>query len=464
MKKIYLLFLLISLSDTLLAQSCGSINFTTQTSIDTYAATHPGCAVIFGNVSISGDDITNLAGLNGLIAITGTLDIKANPMLTSLSGLSNVSQIGQSVNIESNPLITSLDGLGNLFNIGGSLRIVFNNGLQNISALSKIKTVNGFLSIGANPLLTSLSGLENLTNIIGEVSIAQNTVLTNVDALSALTSIQGYLFISENPALVNLTGLINLRSLGNQNYVSIINNNSLTSLSGLDKINPSEISALTIINSIALSYCGVESVCKFVLTNPTFYNITSNATGCNSIQEIKQTAYCISLPVTLINFQGKNTPEGNSLTWQTTSETTNYGFDIERSLNAKTFMKAGFVEGNGDTNETKSYSFTDVITEPLVYYRLKQIDFDQKFSYSRIIIIKVKDKDALTTVYPNPADNQLYVEIANRNQPYQLVNEQGIILQKASSIPSKPLETGKLPNGVYILKIGEESHKVLITR
>ena len=131
-------------------------------------------------------------------------------------------------------------------------------------------------------------------------------------------------------------------------------------------------------------------------------------------------------------------------------------------MNAKAFVKAGFVKGNGDTNETKSYSFTDAISEPIVYYRLKQIDFDQKFSYSRIIIIKEKDKDALTKVYPNPVDNQLHIEIMNRNQPYQLVNEQGITLQKASSIPSKPLDTSKLPNGIYILKINKKSHKVLI--
>lgn len=460
--------MLLSICNSLKAQTCAiSLTFSSQADIDNFAVNNPGCTSIDGDVLISGRDILNLDGLSSITNISGFLLINDNLFLNSLAGLSAVTHVGGEINIEMNSSLPNLTGLENLSSIGSSLRIVSNLSLVNISALGKITSVNGFLSVGANPYVASLSGLENITTINGPISIALNNRLKDMDGLSGLTSINGYIFIIGNRSLISLTGLTSLTSLFSKGspsiYITISENNALTTLSGLDNIDTSPVGYLKLENSTMLSYCGVKSICNF-LSRPNTNLIRGNATGCNNQVEISSTAYCMELPVTLINFQGKNTPEGNTLTWQTTSETINYGFEIERSLNAKTFVKAGFIEGNGDTNETKSYSFTDIITEPVVYYRLKQIDFDQKFSYSRIIIIKGKDKEALTKIYPNPADKQLFIETNNKNQSYQLVNEQGIILEKASSIPPKPLDIGKLANGVYILNIGKESHKVLIAR
>lgn len=469
MKKILLLTMLLSICNFLKAQTCAiSPTFSSQADIDNFAVNNPGCTSIDGDVMISGGDIKNLSGLSAITSISGFLIINNNLLLNDLSGLSGITHVGGEINIEGNSSLPNLSGMENLSSLGSSLRIVSNAGLRNISALTKITFINGFLSIGANPGLTSLSGLENLKTINGPVSISLNNRLKDLDALSGLTSINGYLFMIGNQSLVSLTGLMNLTTLftsGNPAiYITINDNKVLTTLSGLDNIDSSPVGYILLGNSGQLSYCGVKSICKFLSRPFNNNSIGGNATGCNSADEVKASAYCVSLPVTLINFQGKNTPEGNVLTWQTTSETTNYGFEIERSLNAKTFVKAGFIEGNGDTNETKSYSYLDVITEPVIYYRLKQIDFDQTYSYSRIIIVKGKDQEALTKIYPNPADKQIFIETDNKNQPYQLINEQGLILQKASSIPSKPLDTGKLANGVYILNIGKESHKVLIAR
>lgn len=468
MKKILLLVMLLSICSFLKAQPCAiSLTFSTLADVDNFSVNNPGCTSIGGNVLISGNDILNLDGLASITSITGSLLIDQNQILRSLSGLSNITNIGGEINIELNPRLPNLSGLENLSSIGSSLRIVANAALRNVDALNKITVVNGFLSIGANPALLNILGLSNLKTINGPVSIALNSILRNLDGLSSLTSIDGYLFIRYNSYLMNIKGLTNLTQmttiLSQGRYVDISDNDILTTLSGLDNIDTEFLYYIQLANSGLLSYCGIKSICKFISDGRPLI-VSENTTGCNSVAEISASAYCMELPVTLVNFHGKNTLEGNILIWQTTSETTNYGFEIERSLNAKTFGKAGFVEGNGDTNETKSYSFTDVITEPVVYYRLKKIDFDQKFSYSRIIIIKGKDKEALTKIYPNPADKQLFIETNNKNQPYQLVNERGVILQKASSIPSKPLDTGKLPNGMYILNIGKESHKVLIAR
>jgi len=66
------------------------ITFSTQAQIDNFQTNYPGCTEIEGNVTIHGNDITNLNGLNVLTSIGGYLDISGNGALTSLSGLDNI--------------------------------------------------------------------------------------------------------------------------------------------------------------------------------------------------------------------------------------------------------------------------------------------------------------------------------------------------------------------------------------
>jgi len=112
------------------------------------------------------------------------------------------------------------------------------------------------------------------------------------------------------------------------------------------------------------------------------------------------------VPVELIAFTAKR--EGNSvmLRWTTATETNNSGFDIERKSSGSSWSKIGFVKGNGTTSEKINYSFTD--KNPLSgssVYRLKQIDFDGTFEYSKEVFVGkavVVNEFALQQNYPNP--------------------------------------------------------------
>ena len=66
------------------------------------------------------------------------------------------------------------------------------------------------------------------------------------------------------------------------------------------------------------------------------------------------------------------------LKFGTATEVSNYGFEIQRAQNNLNFQIIGFVEGNGNSNSPKHYTFSDSLVEMtgIVYYRLKQIDFD----------------------------------------------------------------------------------------
>lgn len=111
------------------------------------------------------------------------------------------------------------------------------------------------------------------------------------------------------------------------------------------------------------------------------------------------------LPVELLDFQAKATPEGEAyLSWATASERNNHYFAIERSSDAEHWSAIAQVAGSGNSDNLKSYSFTDKY--PLYghsYYRLKQVDFDGQYEYSPIIAFYTEVAFPFqVTMGPNP--------------------------------------------------------------
>ncbi len=113
----------------------------------------------------------------------------------------------------------------------------------------------------------------------------------------------------------------------------------------------------------------------------------------------------IPLPVELVSFTAKVVSGNVILNWTTETEVRNYGFDVERSGSNKIWQKIGFVEGSGNSNSNKDYSFTDSrLTSGLeYYYRLKQIDTDGQYEYSNEVSVTLSiDSYSLYQNYPNP--------------------------------------------------------------
>ncbi|NWF90334.1 MAG: T9SS type A sorting domain-containing protein [Ignavibacteriaceae bacterium] len=117
------------------------------------------------------------------------------------------------------------------------------------------------------------------------------------------------------------------------------------------------------------------------------------------------------VPVELTSFSAKIVGSNVELNWTTATEIQNYGFDIQRASSAKLHIlcweNIGFVEGHGNSNSPKHYSYIDQIQNVSGHfsYRLKQIDTDGKFSFSDVISINVSqilDCFELCQNYPNP--------------------------------------------------------------
>lgn len=100
------------------------------------------------------------------------------------------------------------------------------------------------------------------------------------------------------------------------------------------------------------------------------------------------------LPVELISFTDSVISHTVILKWRTVTEVNNYGFDIERSSSAppvsgKTYTKVGSVMGHGTSNISHDYSYQENPNRSSCYYRLKQIDNNGNFKYSKLIFVVI---------------------------------------------------------------------------
>jgi Secretion system C-terminal sorting domain len=135
------------------------------------------------------------------------------------------------------------------------------------------------------------------------------------------------------------------------------------------------------------------------------------------------------LPVKLISFEGKNIEEGNQLNWLTAEETNNDYFLIERADNAKDFKTIGQIKGKGSTKENNNYAFLDADYQVGInYYRLKQLDIDGKYGFSKTIAVEVTSKNQIS-ISPNPVQALMTISVPDSKDEMieiRLINSAGM--------------------------------------
>lgn len=162
------------------------------------------------------------------------------------------------------------------------------------------------------------------------------------------------------------------------------------------------------------------------------------------------------LPVTLLSFDALLDKENNVvLTWATTFESNSDYFNIEYSLDAKKWLDKGSVLAQGESAQLTQYQFTDnKIARGENFYRLKMIDKDGTFAYSRIQSIRVAGK-VETAFYPNPVSDKLFVNIDNVSdiRSIRLHTISGKEVYRAASIPNSGIDVRGLISGTYLVNI-----------
>jgi len=196
---------------------------------------------------------------------------------------------------------------------------------------------------------------------------------------------------------------------------------------------------------------------------PTFPGSTMNQSGTVS-----------ALPVNLVSFDAKaQVNKTVKISWRTTQETNAAYFSVERSRDSKTFTEIARIETAANSSVAKDYAILD--KNPSFgtnYYRLRQVDLDNKSEVFRIVSATVSDQDQPFGAFPNPASPaQFSIKVENANEAKVQLYD---ILGRALSINAekesdhvlliKPTRT--LLPGMYLAEVkniaGTYTHKVLI--
>lgn len=161
------------------------------------------------------------------------------------------------------------------------------------------------------------------------------------------------------------------------------------------------------------------------------------------------------LPVRLVSFEGRLNAAGLAeLHWKTAEETSNLGFEIQKSPDGKTWELLAWVDGAGDSKTEHTYNYTDVEFNTTSYYRLRQVDADDSYTYSKIVCV-IPEKESLDRfyVYPNPSrESKVRVQMPERTEKLLLFDQFGRKLGQFDTPGTEQIIT--LPNtGSFLLQI-----------
>ena len=174
----------------------------------------------------------------------------------------------------------------------------------------------------------------------------------------------------------------------------------------------------------------------------------------------------VTLPVSLINL--KATPINNEyirVSWTTLTEINNKGFEVYRSIDGIHFEKIAYIDGHDNTSTQNDYYFNDLAVNKnqVYYYKIKQIDIDNKEVYTNVVAAIINELDGIkiSEFYPNPSNQLSYINVLVTNNTNINIDLYDALGQKVSSMSTKllkgnntvPFNTSHLSSGVYMANI-----------
>jgi hypothetical protein len=176
-------------------------------------------------------------------------------------------------------------------------------------------------------------------------------------------------------------------------------------------------------------------------------------------------SFCSSstLPITLIDFKAAIQPDQSvNLTWSTASELNFDFFEVERSTDGKNFISIGKLKGNGTSALQHDYFFVDEkAMAGKAYYRLKSVDLDGTFEYSKVAFIDLHKKKSFS-VSPNPIEGNILKYTLNftpETTTYLLIfNSQNDVVGTffLTDYPQSISFSNELKSGIYFAKFVSE--------
>lgn len=169
----------------------------------------------------------------------------------------------------------------------------------------------------------------------------------------------------------------------------------------------------------------------------------------------------IVMPVEFVYFSAKQKDQSALLEWATALEYNNSHFEIERSIDGNTWQLVTSIKGAGFTSTVNNYRYTDshvAKQHSLVYYRVKQVDFDGQSSYTNMASVTFELHDDIK-IYPNPVIDLLHVDSQRdetiRVELYDVTGR--MVLNTSESI----INVSNQFNGLYTLRVYNDNGQIL---
>ncbi|MDF2382719.1 cadherin-like domain-containing protein [Nostoc ellipsosporum NOK] len=173
-----------------------------------------------------------------------------------------------------------------------------------------------------------------------------------------------------------------------------------------------------------------------------------------------------TLPLTLTSFTAAIQDRDVKLNWTTDNQVNVNRFEIERSaFSSNVFTTIGTVAVNNGLSG--SYSFTDINAKESIgkgYYRLKMIDNDGRYQYSRINLVSF-DKTVVTAVQPSLVTSgqtvTVYTGTSATRQTYtgEVYSQSGQLIKRWTGTAGNPahIATSGLQKGIYLVKVTQDT-------
>jgi len=177
----------------------------------------------------------------------------------------------------------------------------------------------------------------------------------------------------------------------------------------------------------------------------------------------------VTLPVELISFNANVSGNRADLSWQTTTEKNNRGFEVQRKIGEHDWQSIGFVKGNGTTTQIHSYTFMDeldgMMESRTIYYRLKMIDYDGTYKFSSEVSVNpAPNRFELSQNYPNPFNPSTSISWQSPVSAKQTLKIYDVIGNEVATLVDEHRDAGSyevnfspneynLASGVYLYRI-----------
>lgn len=220
---------------------------------------------------------------------------------------------------------------------------------------------------------------------------------------------------------------------------------------------------------------GITANCEFSLSGLTpgqkYYLIIDGNGGASStfyIEMLSGGSNCrVVLPVELIAFSADCNKGEQKITWTTASEVNNDHFILQRSYDGKVMEDIAYIPGNGNSSMINEYTYYDNLVDkfkPIIYYRLKQVDFDGKYEYSYYISCRNRSFSSdIYQVYFNPATGQITVNLAEYNTSllFRVVNHLGqVVIEKDLIQLHTEIDTDNMAEAIYYYQLIDQGSMV----